>query len=241
MTDLLEVAENEQISRRLDYIYSQVPMNDCQRCADCCFNSPQVHPIEFLNICRHLRTLPELTQATLGRKLVEYELLNLATLKNKCPFLGNEGCLVYSSRPLQCRLFGLYPKDEYERIVEDCRSQNNDLADYYGKVRKLPLPKSVMTYDVDQCENNVRDDGSILVIAACERNRINQQIADIGSSLVPAHQNGAGLISFSHQYTRLYFDDDRLEKTKIKAVKEFLSRGAAPTLNQLLDSRAWLF
>lgn len=238
---LIDLAEEERVARRLDFIYSQVPMNNCRRCADCCFNSPQVHPIEFLSIYEWLTALPELKQLHLGRKLIEYELLNLTTLKNKCPFLKRLGCLIYERRPLQCRLFGLYPREEYEDIVTKCRLQNEELSGYYRRVKKLPLPKAVMTYDIDQCANNIDKQGRLIVIPADDRARLNAQIHELSRQALPVDWHSPNLLSFSNQYSLMHMNDEELETTKITAIKEFQRHGRSQALDKLLAQTDWRF
>lgn len=238
---LIDLAEEEKVARRLDYIYSQVPMNNCRRCADCCFNGPQVHPLEFLNIYDWLSDLPELKQLQIGRKLIEYEILNLTTLKNKCPFLKRLGCLIYERRPLQCRLFGLYPRDEYLDIVTKCRRQNEELAGYYARVKRLPLPRDVMTYDIDQCANNIDKQGNVTVIPADDRTTLNGQIYDLSRQALPQDWQSPNLISFSNRYALMHMDDETLEENKIRAIKEFQKTGRSKTLDGLLTQSNWLF
>ena len=238
---LVDLAEEERLSRRLDYIYSQVPMNKCRRCADCCFNSPQVHHIEWLNIYEYLRALPKLKQIQLGRSLIEYELLNMTTLKNKCPFLKFTGCMIYNRRPLQCRLFGLYPQEEYTDIVRKCRGENEQLANYYAKVKRLPLPAEVMTYDIDQCENNYDGGGNVVVVAGGERARLNEQIRNLSQQVLPSDLLSPNLISFSNRYAGLYLDDGELEEAKIRSIREFQKNGRSQTVDRLLDKFDWQF
>ena len=238
---LVDLAKEEKIARRLDFIYGRVPMNDCQRCADCCFTSPQVHQLEFLNIYDSLRSLPELEQRRLGRKLVEYEILSLATLKNKCPFLRQDDCLIYERRPLQCRLFGLYPLEEYTDMVAKCRRQNEDLAGYYARAKGLSLSEDVMTYDIDQCANNIDRSGKAVVVAAAERDRLNAQISELGRQVLPDHQHSSGLVNFSNYYVLTYLEDEFLEDAKVKAIREFQKNGRSRILDDLLTGYNWRF
>lgn len=239
--NLVDLAEEEKIARRLDFIYSRVPMNSCRRCADCCFNSPQVQRLEFLNIYDWLRTLPEQKQRRLGRKLIEYEILNLTTLKNKCPFLQRLGCLIYERRPLQCRLFGLYPQEEYTDIVRTCRRQNEELVRHYARAKKLPLPMNVMTYDIDQCVNNIDRRGNLVVIPTRERDRLQEQIYDASRQILADDWLSPEPVSFSNHYALTYLDDAQLEEIEVAAIREFQKSGRSRTLDDLLDRHDWRF
>jgi Fe-S-cluster containining protein len=41
-----------------------------------------------------------------------------ASLIKPCPLLTDKKCLVYSDRPLNCRMYGLWPKEVYEERVQ---------------------------------------------------------------------------------------------------------------------------
>ncbi len=241
VNELAATAGEERVPRQLSFIYSQIPMNNCRRCADCCFNSPQVYPIEFINIYRSLQSLSEKTQITLGNRIVEYELLSLTTLKNKCPFLSKRGCLIYGERPLQCRLFGLYPQGEYENLVKRCRHENKNLADYYLRKKRVKLPMSVMTYDVDQCENNYDSQGNLLILPEKERERFDEQILALSEQFLPRHWRSQHLLSFSNQYNRLHTDDETLEQTKVQSIREFQRHGDSRTMKRFLARGVFKF
>jgi Fe-S-cluster containining protein len=233
---LMDLAADGKIPRRLEYIYRRIPMNNCRRCAACCFNAPQVYPLEFLNIMLYLWTLRPSKRERLGRKLIEYDLLNLVTLKNKCPFLKIGGCSIYAQRPLQCRLFGLYPQNEYAQMVDGCRRQNEELMAHYAEFKKILLPRAVMTYDIDQCENNIDSSGNPFIIAAKERFRYQEQIAALSDEILPCSWRSPGTTSFSRRYARLYLDDERLENTQIKVMREHQAHGGSETLDGLLKA-----
>jgi Fe-S-cluster containining protein len=233
----MDLAAAEKIPRRLEYIYRRIPMNKCRRCAACCFNAPQVYPLEFLNIMLHLWTLSSAKRERLGRKVIEYELLNLVTLKNKCPFLKIGGCSIYAQRPLQCRLFGLYPQNEYAEMVEGCRKQNEELMTHYAEFKKTLLPRAVMTYDIDQCETNIDSSGNPFIIAAKERFRYQEQISALSDEVLPCSWRSPGTTSFSSRYAQLYLDEEHLEGTRMAAIREHQAHGRSKTLEALLKER----
>lgn len=59
------------------------------------------------------------------------------SLVKPCPLLDGDGCSVYEDRPLMCRLYGLWPKEAYDRRVE-------------VKAAELGLPKEQIPLNV-QC------------------------------------------------------------------------------------------
>ena len=67
----------------------------------------------------------------------EYSKWDKDSLVKPCMLLGSDGlCKCYSDRPLNCRLYGLWPKEDYERRVDKFESAYSQ----YGLKREdLPL------------------------------------------------------------------------------------------------------
>lgn len=238
---LLEVVEEEKIPRRLDYIYDQAPTHDCGVCAECCFACAQIYPIEFLNILSYLITLPELTQARLARKVIEYEMLHLTTLEHTCPWLENNACIIASRKPLVCRYFGLYPEAEYKEMLAKSREENEKLAMGYAKYHRILLPEDVMTYDVEQCQVNEAAEGELKVATAQERQRLHQQIYSLSEQTMPDAWLSAELQRFSFQYALFYFNEDEMEEARLDIIKEFQASGSSTTLEKLIAKHGFCF
>lgn len=238
---LLKIVEEEKIPRRLDYIYDQAPAHNCGECAECCFACAQVYPIEFLNILSYLITLPELTQARLARKVIEYEMLHLTTLKYNCPFLENNSCVIGPVKPLLCRFFGLYSDAEYKEMLEKSREENEKLAMGYARHHRILLPEDVMTYDVEQCKVNEAAKDKLSVVTAQERQRLHQQIYSLGEQTMPDAWLSADLQRFSFQYALFYFTEEEMEEARIDIIKEFQASGAGATLDRLTAKHGFSF
>ncbi len=217
---LLRLINEEKIGRRLDYIYNQAPNHACGPCVDCCFSCAQVYPIEFLNILSYLLELDELTQARVARKLIEYELFHLATLKYTCPFLENGACIIAARKPLLCRFFGLYPEDEYKEMLAKSREENERLAMGYARFHRILLQQEVMTYDVEQCRVN-EGGGELKVATGQERERLHQQIYSLSEQTMPDSWLSLDMYRVSLQYALFYFTDEELEKVRVEAIREF--------------------
>ncbi len=241
VNELAKEAREERISRRLDRIYQQVPANPCERCAKCCFNGAQVHPIEFLNIYDVLLGMPELTQVRLAKRLVEYELLHMTTLDLSCAFLEGDECIIYERMPLQCRLFGLYPKRDYEVTQEKSRSANEQLAMYYARNNRVLLPEQVMLYDVEQCSNNIQEDGKAIVVGERERQHLHAQVYALGEQFLPDEWLSPDEGGFASQYAEMFFDTDDLEELKVTAIKEYQSSGKRKKLDKILSTSGLRF
>jgi Fe-S-cluster containining protein len=221
IAELVHQAAAEKVQRRLQKVYNQIPETSCQRCADCCFAAAQVYEVEFLNILNYLQRLPELTKRKVLKNIFAYELLNLVTLDYKCPFLENKNCLIYEVRPAQCRLFGLYPDEEYKKLKEESLQANERVAIYYARYHRLLLPKEVMTYDIDQCQNNVDASGQRVIVGAAAREHIFEQICQLEHDIVQG--SNYELNRFTYLFVSLFMSDKELEETKLNLMKQWLA------------------
>jgi len=236
--DLLVHVEAEKLSRRLGYIYQQAPPSACGECVECCFSCAQVYPLEFLNIYSHLLTLSELTQARLAKKLIEYELLHLTTLKHKCPFLEGQGCILADRKPLLCRFFGLYPEAEHKEMLAKSLEENEKLAMGYARHHRILLPEDVMTYDVENCQADKSKAGPQKVMTSQERQRLHQQIYSLSEQVLPDSWLSADLERFSFQYALFYFGEEEMEETRITVIREF-QQGSSATLERLTAEKGF--
>lgn len=224
---LLKLVEKKRVSRRLDFIYGQVPDFLCDRCGKCCFNCAETYFLEFLQIYDHLRSLPQEQQRPIIRRLVQYELFNLMTLDYECPFLeagGEEGaCLIYEVRPLACRFFGLYPDKEYQDMQLDSRRSNEELAEFYSKNYSLFLPDSVISYDVDQCDRGKDEDEEAVRMSYYERGRLQRMAVNLEDDIIPPE---VGRVQgetqrFSYLFVRTFFSDHDFFNLKLGLMRRF--------------------
>ena len=114
--------------KKLNDIYSTLPNGDCAGCGNCCMESVGINLIEFLNIYKYLIERDELRRASISR-IIDYYFLELLK-KNSCPFKDNNNrCLIYKVSPLNCRLFGHWKKDDYNKNLERVLKQNMEYKD----------------------------------------------------------------------------------------------------------------
>ena len=158
-----------------------------------------------------------------------------------CPFLDDIECAIYDSRPLQCRVFGLYPEHEYTGMVKKSRETNEQLAMYYARSKRILLPEDVMTHDVEQCENNIDDKGRATVLAGSEREHLHTQIYALGDQLLPEEWFSENQVSFSSQYASFFFEADELEEAQVDVIKEYQAGRTRSKLDRLLSSRKFHF
>lgn len=240
---LIAQIERKKARRQLDAIYATIGSNDCQRCGDCCFSSAKVLMAEFLNIYSYIQTLPPERQEELAKRNITHEFMNMVSLDYKCPFLDEDKtCAVYPVRPAQCRFFGLYPEREYEDMQKASREQNRDVAIYYARNHRVLLPEEVMTYDLDQCANNVGPDGKARTVGRPERDLVYTRLLSVQGRTVPdAATFDDSTVRFSYIFTQLFFDPEELEELRVKIMREFLKNGDKGQLEKLLDTGSYGF
>lgn len=234
LNELVEMMEDEKISRRLAYIYNQIPKINCGTCVKCCFVGAQVYPIEFLNIYSHLIKMPEFTRTRLTKKLIEYEMLHLATLDYSCAFLENDACILEDQKPISCRLFGFYTESEYKKMAVTSRQQNQRLAMHFARNSRILLPEKVMTHDVEFCAPTMDKKGNPIFISAQERERLFQQIYSLAELVVPDEWLEPSHERFSYQFALEFMTAEEIEKDQIKIIKEFQAKQKSPTLEKLM-------
>lgn len=232
----MELVIDKKVERRLGYVYENIPNNNCQRCAECCFNVPQVHFIEFMNIMRAINQLPEEKKNAITRKTIQYELFNLATLEHQCPFLDEKDCLIYDARPLQCRIFALYPDSDYKANMESSKAANEQVMEYFCKEHSIKLPQEVLSFDIEQCGNNLDPDGKPIIINEFERMALVNRIKVLEADVIPYEIDAKeAYTSFSYLFMQLFFDEEIFMKLKIKCTEEHLTSGNSETPNELIE------
>jgi len=122
------MSNKQKLEDKLNIIYNQIDLNtECDRRLCCCkVGCPQMNYCEFVNLITFIwNNFSNEEKINLVVKSIEYffkyeyEKWGMDSLKKPCMLLDleNKNCKVYSRRPLSCRLFGLWPEEEYEQRV----------------------------------------------------------------------------------------------------------------------------
>ena len=122
------------LDAKLQQIYSMEDLSTtcCRQCTCCRVACPQMKFSEANTIIDHVwNEWPKGQKKELLVTCVEYYFSD--SLIKPCPLLKGDECRIYEVRPLNCRLYGLWPDDMWRRRVR-MFAQHCDLP-----VDKLPL------------------------------------------------------------------------------------------------------
>ncbi|MGL4911582.1 MAG: YkgJ family cysteine cluster protein [Romboutsia sp.] len=148
----IDYCKKNDLFNKLNNVYSTLPSGDCTGCGNCCMESVGINLIEFINIFEYLKNNDELRKKCLS-KVLDYYFLEFVR-KGACPFKDeNNRCLIYDVRPLNCRLFGHWKKDDYNKNLSNVTQRNVD----YNKVIKskygFDISNEVVNYKIRYCED----------------------------------------------------------------------------------------
>lgn len=244
MDDLLRRGDEERLQRRLDYVYKQIPACNCDDNTRACFTTADVYLSEFVNIYLYTQKLPVHRQKEIAARAIRYELLSLASLDYKCPFFADDACIISEVKPAQCRFFGIYPDDDYKKLKEESRQHNIALAKYYARTYRLLLPKEVMTYDVEQCQEKNTPQGGNKILTQIERDLIYNKIVAINSQVLPediVSVDEDELNHFTYLYSITRFTEEELRTLRVDIIREFLTYKTRTKLDSLIKSKQFDF
>lgn len=154
-TDILksiDYAKKNQLFEKLNNIYDTLPKGKCSGCGSCCMESVGINLIEFLNIFNYLQDKDELRKKSLG-KIIDYYFMEFME-KNSCPFKDeNNRCEIYEVRPLNCRLFGHWKKEDYNKNLKDITAKNQQYKNIMKGKYGFDISDEVVNYKIKYCED----------------------------------------------------------------------------------------
>ena len=122
----------QEIKKRLENIYSQIPSFDCKHCHKCegpivWFEPEEIMIRDFLK--NH------------NMKYIKWTKEQFERNKNKCPYLKNDRCNIYEVRPIVCRFQG---------VVSDLPCKHNkDIIMSGEEVKKVKKEMEKLLKDMD--------------------------------------------------------------------------------------------
>jgi len=151
MDESLELVKKHNLISNLNTIYSQIPVGKCNGCAKCCMESVHAFYIEFLNVYNYVKENDLLEEVM---EKIEDHYFNELTEVKPCPFLKDDKtCLIYSVRPLVCRLFGHASKKVHEANYKNILEQNKAADAYFFDTYGVHLKDEVVFHKINFCED----------------------------------------------------------------------------------------
>jgi len=186
----------KSIKRRLKNLYAELPATKCLFCpnkcgveADCCkVFSPPMLLVEFVSALEEIEKWDDQKKRDLLFQCLD-SLIKTETTK-PCVLLNNTLCSIYESRPLGCKLFAMYPDEEWEKRL------NNISAEMGEEKENLPFYK--------QCKN-IEVEGEEKVVPTERSDRIFQELYKLDVSLFPNKEQGE-LMVISNSATYMPFE-----------------------------------
>lgn len=153
----IDYVNKNKLIHKLNDVYKSLPSGNCNGCGNCCMESVGINLIEFINIFEYLKNKDELRKKCL-EKVLDYYLLEYVN-KRPCPFRDeNNRCLIYEVRPLNCRLFGHWKKDDYNKNLANVTKRNIDYKNLIKSKYGFFISDEVVNYKIKYCEDFIPED-----------------------------------------------------------------------------------
>ena len=229
IVNCINYANENKLFDRLNNIYKELPSGDCSGCGNCCMESVGINLIEFINIYKFLQDKPELKNICLD-KIIDYYFLEYIE-KNPCPFKDEDNrCMIYEVRPLNCRLFGHWKKEDYNKNLANVTKRNIEYRDLIKSKYGFDISDKVVNYKINYCESFVPE---YKYLSKSQRLEFADKLMTLDSNI---YAKGIIDIDFKDRGIVEYFIDALLnEKTsyniKIRVSKDYEIRNR--TINRL--------
>lgn len=154
----IDYSTKNKLFNKLNDVYESLPTGNCSGCGNCCMESVGINLIEFLNIFCYLEDRADLRRRCIS-KIVDYYFEEYSK-KNSCPFKDDDNkCLIYEVRPLNCRLFGHWKKEDYNKNLNNVTKKNNDYKELMKTQYGFEINDEVVNYRIDYCESFIPSKG----------------------------------------------------------------------------------
>lgn len=213
----IEYAKKNQLFDKLNDIYGTLPKGQCTGCGSCCMESVGINLIEFLNIYNYLEDKHELRKKSLGR-IMDYYFMEFME-KKCCPFKDeNNRCEIYDVRPLNCRLFGHWKKEDYNKNLKDIIEKNQQYKNIMKGKYGFDISDEVVNYKIKYCEEFIPENR---YLSKSERLNFADNIMVLDSRLF---SKGIIDIEFRDRGIVEYFIDSLLDQNMSYNIKVRISK-----------------
>lgn len=152
--DCVKFMEKENIFDKINEIYSSVPSGKCSGCGSCCKESVGISLVEFINIFNFFENNQDIKIKAFD-KIIDYYFYEYVK-KLSCPFKNEDNsCMIYEVRPLNCRIYGHWIKDDYNRNLENIIKRNNEYKNLIKEKYDFFISDDVVNFRIDYCEKFV--------------------------------------------------------------------------------------
>lgn len=156
----IKYCQDNNIFDDLNKVYSSLPTGYCTGCGDCCMESVGINLVEFINIFNYLKDRKNLKKQSL-EKIIDYYFLEYKK-KSPCPFKDTDNrCLIYEVRPLNCRLFGHWKKEDYNKNLDSITKRNIEYKNMMKKEYNFEISDDVVNYRINFCDDFIPNDGYV--------------------------------------------------------------------------------
>lgn len=197
----------------LDVLYDGMPeTSGCEKCEEingdnavwCCkTQNPSMYYVEFLKVWEEVQDWEDSAKAgVLVRCLVNY----LSSEKQKGCVFYDDSCLVYHNRPFACRMYGVVPKENWDKRWEALKTREGEEFDAVPQCNLVSAEKEITAEQEDKWFNHT----------AKAEARVG-----VPPPFIELHDAPGGSYRAFHDHILLeLFDEDRLKLlTEVKTTK----------------------
>ena len=148
--NVTEYSKKHELINNLNEIYDTLPSGDCAGCGKCCMESVSINLIEFINILDYLNSNENIKKKSI-KKIIEYYFLEYVE-KKSCPFKQKDNkCMIYPVRPLNCRLYGHWLENDYNRNLDNVNNKNKEYQKLVKEQYGFDINEQVVNYKIEYC------------------------------------------------------------------------------------------
>jgi len=182
------------LRERLDRIYSSkanLATTCAGRCECCKVACPQMNYSEFISLLTTIwskasndEKLDLICQSLEYFFLYDFDKFGKGSLVKPCMLLSEKGeCKYYEQRPLNCRLYGLWPEEDYKKRVDAFAEA------YEGKLTREELPLNTQCPDVKRVDDSVELTTELIQSMFDELDKLDSQILQFSDAQVKQREN----------------------------------------------------
>lgn len=221
----IDYCNKKKLFNKLNKVYNELPSGNCAGCGNCCMESVGINLVEFINIYEYLKNNEDLRKKCLD-KVLDYYFLEFIE-KKPCPFKDeNNRCLIYEVRPLNCRLFGHWKKDDYNKNLLNVTKRNLEYGNLMKSEHEFNINEEVVNYRIKYCDDFIPEND---YLNKSERLSFSDEIMIIDSSIlskeiIDIDFKDRGIVEY---FIESLLDEELAYKIKIKVSKDEKIRNRA--------------